>query len=287
MALMLSGKPVVDSINSTLINQVAELKHNGIEPTLAIIRVGERDEDIAYERSIINRCKKIGIGLINYILAINSSQGDLLKVIEDVNKNEKINGCLLFRPIPNHIDYDLVRRTLSPDKDVDGITDVSLSGVFAGRNSGFPPCTPQACMQILDYYGIHVEGKKAAVIGRSLVVGKPVAMMLIKKNATVTICHTKTNDLASICRLSDIIIAAAGVPKMMDKDYFNSDQVVLDVGINIDDEGNLCGDVNFEDAWGIVRAVTPVPGGIGTVTTSVLAKHVVEAAYRVYNRRSV
>ncbi len=287
MAIILEGKPVADAINAALCDQVINLKQNGIEPTLAIIRVGERIEDVAYERGVINRCKKTGIALDYFILPINASQEDLLKVIDNVNSDKKIHGCLLFRPLPKHMDDNAIRHALSPDKDVDGITDISLAGVFAGINSGFPPCTSQACMEILDYYGFDVTGKKVTVIGRSLVVGKPAAMMLIKKNATVTVCHTKTNDMPSVCRTSDMLIAAVGAAKMINKEYFSSGQVVIDVGINVDEEGNLCGDVNYEDARDMVQAVTPVPGGVGTVTTSVLAKHVVEAAWRAHNRRKV
>ena len=175
------------------------------------------------------------------------------------------------------MDDDTVRRALAPEKDVDGITDISMAG-FTAEQSGLSPCTPKACMEILDFYNIDVTGKNVVVIGRSLVVGKPAAMMLIKKNATVTVCHTKTKDMALICKKADIIIASAGRAGVVDNSYLSPGQVVIDVGINVDDEGNLKGDVDFEAAEKTVAAITPVPGGVGTVTTSVLVKHVIEAA---------
>ena len=190
----------------------------------------------------------------------------------------------MFRPLPKHLDEEAACQALDPEKDVDGITDGSMVGVFTGQKKGFPPCTPQACMEILDHYGIDCAGKKAVVIGRSLVVGKPAAMMLIKKNATVTVCHTKTVDMPAVCREADILIVAAGRAGVVDKPYFAPGQVVIDVGINVNAEGKLCGDVKFEDAEPIVGAITPVPGGVGSVTTSVLVGHVVEAAMRRQNQ---
>ena len=193
-----------------------------------------------------------------------------------------IHGVLLFRPLPRHLDQSVIENALDPEKDVDCMTDGSMSGVFTGKKVGFPPCTPQACMEILDHYGIDCTGKKAVVIGRSLVVGKPAAMMLIKKNATVTICHTKTVDMPSVVKEADIVIVAAGRAGVIDDSYLREGQTVIDVGINVNAEGKLCGDVDFAKAEPIVEAITPVPGGVGSVTTSVLVGHVVEAAKRKY-----
>lgn len=278
MAEILRGKEVVAAIKEKMIADVEALKTKGITPTLAIVRVGERGDDIAYEKGATTRCKGVGVEVRNFILAADATQEELLEVIDQVNRDKGIHGCLLFRPLPKHMDDDTVRRALSPEKDVDGITDISMAGVYSGSEIGFPPCTPKACMEILDFFNIDLTGKNVAVVGRSLVVGKPAAMMLIKKNATVTVCHTKTKDMADICKKADIIIASAGKAGVVDADYLSAGQVVIDVGINVDDQGNLKGDVDFEAAEQTVAAVTPVPGGVGTVTTSVLVKHVIEAA---------
>ena len=199
-----------------------------------------------------------------------------------MNKDDNIHGVLLFRPLPKHLNQTEIENALDPAKDVDCMTDGSMSGVFTGKAVGFPPCTPQACMEILDHYGIDCTGKKAVVIGRSLVVGKPAAMMLIKKNATVTVCHTKTVDMPSVAREADILIVAAGRAGVVTKDYVAQGQTVIDVGINVNAEGKLCGDVAYAEVEPIVDAITPVPGGVGSVTTSVLVGHVVEAAKRKY-----
>jgi len=278
MAKLLEGKQVVATLNEKLRIDVEKLKSKDITPTLAILRVGERGDDISYERGATKRCETIGVAVKNFILGSDATQDELLATIDQINRDPDIHGCLLFRPLPKHMDDNTVRNRLSPAKDVDGITDISLAGVFAGVDTGFPPCTPQACMEILDHFTIETTGKNAVIIGRSLVVGKPAAMMLIQKNATPTICHTKTVDMPAICREADILIVAAGRAKIIDKDYFRKGQIIIDVGINVDESGRLCGDVNFEEAEPIVEAITPVPGGVGTVTTSVLVKHVIEAA---------
>jgi methylenetetrahydrofolate dehydrogenase (NADP+)/methenyltetrahydrofolate cyclohydrolase len=278
MAEILKGKDVVAALKEKMIADVEALKAKGTVPTLAIVRVGERGDDIAYEKGAMTRCKGVGVEVKNFILDANATQDELLHVIRQVNEDRTIHGCLLFRPLPKHINDDIVRRALAPEKDVDGITDISMAGVYSGSSIGFPPCTPKACMEILDFFNIDVTGKNVVVVGRSLVVGKPAAMMLIKKNATITVCHTKTVDMAAICKKADIIIASAGKASVVNKDYLSPGQIVIDVGINVDEEGNLKGDVDFAAAEEIVAAVTPVPGGVGTVTTSVLVKHVIEAA---------
>ncbi len=280
MAMILDGKKVAASLNEMLRADVESLKSKGIAPKLAIVRVGERGDDIAYEKAAVKRCETVGVEAGRFTLDINATQEELLGVIRRINDDKSIHGCLLFRPLPKHIDDNTVRNALDPAKDVDGITDSSLAGVFAGVSTGFPPCTPKACMEILDHYGVELTGKKAVVIGRSLVVGKPAAMMLIQKNATVTICHTKTEDMPAVCREADVLIVAAGRAGIVGKDCLSAGQIVIDVGINVNEDGKLCGDVNFAEAESIVEAITPVPGGVGTVTTSVLVKHVVEAAKR-------
>ena len=257
MAKRLLGKEVTAALNERIKADVAALEEKGIKPTLGIIRVGENESDISYERGATKRCETLGVACEKVLLPADVSQEDLLAEIEKMNKNDSIHGVLLFRPLPKHLDQAVIENALDPAKDVDCMTDGSMTGVFTGKEVGFPPCTPQACMEILDHYGIDCTGKRAVVIGRSLVVGKPAAMMLIKKNATVTVCHTRTVDMPSVVKEADIVIVAAGRAGVVD-------------------------DVDFEKAEPIVEAITPVPGGVGSVTTSVLVGHVVEAAKRKY-----
>lgn len=280
MATILKGAEVTAALNEKIKSSVEELKQKGVNPTLGIIRVGERGDDISYERGAMKRCETLGVAVKQYLLPADVTQDILLKTIHEANEDTNIHGVLMFRPLPKHLNEEEACQALKPEKDVDGITDGSMVGVFTGTKKGFPPCTPQACMEILDHFKIDCTGKKAVVVGRSLVVGKPAAMMLIGKNATTTVCHTRTVDMPAVCREADIIIVAAGRAGVINKDYFAPGQVVIDVGINVNDEGKLCGDVNFADAEPIVDAITPVPGGVGTVTTSVLVGHVVEAAKR-------
>lgn len=279
MAVELKGAPVAAAINERSMSETSRLAERGIVPTLAILRIGEREDDIAYESGAVKRCEKVGIAVRRVILPENISQSEVMGTITELNLDNSIHGVLILMPLPKHLDSEAVRRALLTEKDVDGITDGSLAGVFTGSGVGFAPCTAQACIEILDYYGIECKGKRAVVIGRSLVVGKPVAMLLLNKNATVTICHTKTADLPSAARNAEILIAAAGKAKVIGGEYLSEGQTVIDVGINFE-SGEMCGDVNYSEAAEIVSAITPVPGGVGTVTTSVLASHVIEAAKR-------
>lgn len=278
MAEHWKGAPVAQALTERLIVKANQLKVQGIVPTLAIVRVGERPEDLSYERGALKRCEKVGIRVRQFTLPEESSHGDLMAIIEQINADREIHGCLLFRPLPPQIDEAAICAALDPAKDVDGITAGSLASVFTGGGAGYPPCTAQACMEILNYYGCDLTGKRAVVVGRSLVVGKPLSMLLLGKNATVTLCHTRTADLAAECRRAEILIAAAGRANMIGRDHLAPGQLVLDVGINVDENGNLVGDVDFAAADEIVGAVTPVPGGVGAVTTSVLAAHVLQAA---------
>ena len=282
MAKQFLGKEVVAAVNSRILADVAALKEKGVTPTLGIVRVGERGDDLSYERGAVKRCETLGVAYEKFLLPADCTQEELMAVIDQVNKNDAIHGVLIFRPLPKHLDEAAVIKALDPEKDVDGITDGSMVGVFAGTNQGFPPCTPQACMEILDYYNVDCTGKKAVVVGRSLVVGKPAAMMLIKKNATVTVCHTRTVDMPSVVKEADIVIVAAGRAGVVDASYVREGQIVIDVGINVNAEGKLCGDVDYASVEPIVEAITPVPGGVGSVTTSVLIGHVVEVAKRKF-----
>jgi len=279
MADILKGADVVDALNKKMSAQIEMLKGKDINAALAIVRVGEKADDISYEKTATKRCETVGVTVKNIVLPADVTQDVLMANIIKLNEDNSIHGVLLFRPLPKHLSDDSIRAILKPEKDVDGITDTSLAGVFTGSGIGFAPCTAQACIEILNHFNIDCTGKRTVIIGRSLVVGKPVAMMLMGKNATVTICHTRTVDIKSVARSAEILIVAAGQMESLTKDYFSPGQVVIDVGINWNDEkGKLCGDVKFDDAEPVVAAITPVPGGVGTVTTSVLVSHVVEAA---------
>lgn len=281
MAEILKGAPVTAALNEKMTAEVAELKTKGVVPALAILRVGERDDDLSYERGAMKRCETVGVEVKNVVLPADVESETFFRTLEELNKDPEVHGILMFRPLPKHIDGEKARQMLSPAKDIDGCTDGSLAGVFTNTKVGFAPCTAQAAIEILDYYGIDCTGKKAAVIGRSLVVGRPVSMMLMHKNATVTICHTKTVDMPSVTREADILIVCAGQMESIGAEYLREGQIVVDVGIGWNEEkGKLCGDVKFEEAESFVGAITPVPGGVGTVTTSVLVSHVVEAARR-------
>ena len=282
MAEVYKGAPVANALNEKMAADVVALKEKGVTPTLAILRVGERADDLSYEKGAMKRCDGVGVAVKNVVLPADVDSDTFFKTLDDLNNDPDVHGILMFRPLPKHLDSEKARQQLNPAKDVDGCTDGSLAGVFANVKVGFPPCTAQAAMEILDYYGVDCTGKRAAVIGRSLVVGRPAGMMLMHKNATATICHTKTVDMPSVIREADIVIVCAGQMESIGKEYFREGQVVIDVGINWNEEkGKLCGDVKFDEAEPIVAAITPVPGGVGSVTTSVLVSHVVEAAKRV------
>ena len=281
MAKLLKGADVVSSLNAHMSEEIEVLKNRGITPTLATLRIGEKPDDVSYEKSASKRCETVGVAVRNIVLPAGVTQDVIMKSIKELNEDESVHGVLVFRPFPKHLSDEAVRAALKPEKDIDGITDGSLATVFSGSGNGFAPCTAQACMEILDYYDIDCKGKRAVVIGRSLVVGKPAAIMLMGRHATVTVCHTRTVDIPAIARNAEILIVAAGQMEGLTAEYFSPGQVVIDVGINWNDEkGKLCGDVLFDDAEPIVAAITPVPGGVGTVTTSVLVSHVVEAAAR-------
>ena len=281
MAELLKGLPVANAITEELVGRVAALEERGVHPTLAIVRVGERDDDLSYERGALKRAEKVGLGVRQFVLPADCSQDDLMAVIDEVNADDSIHGCLMFRPLPKTLDEAAACAALDPAKDVDCITEGSLFGVFANRPMGFPPCTAQAVIEILDHYGYELTGANVTVVGRSLVIGKPVSMMLQARNATVTMCHTRTRDLAAECAKAQILVVAAGHIGTAGAASVAPGQVVIDVGINWDEAaGKLCGDVLFDEVEPIVAAITPVPGGVGSVTTAVLAKHVVTAAER-------
>ncbi|HIT91117.1 MAG TPA: bifunctional 5,10-methylene-tetrahydrofolate dehydrogenase/5,10-methylene-tetrahydrofolate cyclohydrolase [Candidatus Merdenecus merdavium] len=280
MAKRLLGKEVNASLNKKIKKEVLELKDKGIEPAICMIRVGEHEDDISYERGASKRAETLGVKVIKRVLPLDIEERELVQVIKEANMDASIHGVLLFRPLPKHINEKRILEHLDPAKDIDGITKTSMASIYSGDKEGFPPCTAAACMEILNHYQIDLTGKKVVVIGRSLVVGKPVSMMILKENGTVTICHSKTEDLPSVTREADIVIVAAGKARIIGKEYLKEGQIVIDVGIHVDENGKLCGDVKLEEAEELVEGITPVPGGVGTVTTSILISHVVKAANR-------
>ncbi len=278
MAIILKGLPVAKALTEELGRRCDELKNHGCLPTIAILRIGENESDLAYERGVLKRCETIGIGIKKIVLSADVSQDKVLNEIHRINTDPLIHGCLMFRPLPKHLNEQEICEALDVRKDIDCMTEKSLTHIFTGRGEGYAPCTAESCIEILKYYGYNLCGSNVAVIGRSLVIGKPVSMLLQSANATVTMCHTKTVDMNSICRDKDILIVAAGRAKIIDDSYTNPDQVVIDVGINVDNDGNMCGDVDFEKVEPVCKAITPVPGGVGSVTTAILCRHLIEAA---------
>ena len=278
MAELLKGAAAAAAITEDLIVRTRRLNERGIVPCLAVLRVGERVDDLSYERAALKRAEKIGIRTVCVTLPASCTQSELLSAIEGINRDRSVHGCLMFRPLLPHLDELAACEALLPEKDVDGSTPRSQAAVFSGKGKGFAPCTAQACIELLDYYGVSLRGKNVAVIGRSTVIGRPVSMLLQNRDATVTMCHSRTRDTAGICRQSDILVVAAGKAGIVDHRFIHPDQIIVDVGVNAAPGGGICGDVRFDDVEPYVRAVSPVPGGVGSVTAAVLCKHVIEAA---------
>ncbi len=277
MAEILTGAPVAEAMIQSLIPRAEKLKSAGIMPRLAIIRLGEVGSQLAYQHSAQRVLKRIGAEAECFALPDSTSQAELLALVEEINRRRDIQGCMLLRPLPSPLDEQAVCAALVPEKDVDGVTPASLGAVFTGGSVGYPPCTAQACMELLEHYGIGLTGKHVVLIGRSLVVGRPLSMLLQAKDATVTLCHSRSRDLPGLCQRADILVAAAGSPGLIGKEHLSPGQTVIDVGINAV-RGRICGDVRFDEAEPIVRRLSPVPGGVGAVTTAVLAKHLIDAA---------
>lgn len=273
---ILKGLPVANAINEKLMEQVKSIE--GPLPHLAIIRVGERPDDCSYERGAVKKMDKVGVRCTTYTFDADIDNETFQAEFDKINENPDIDGILMLRPLPKQLDEKQIENKIDPRKDLDGISPLNLAKVYAGDESGYAPCTAEAVIEMLDYAGIDIKGKRVTVVGRSLVIGKPVSMLLMKRNATVTVCHTKTVDMEGTCRNAEILVAAAGSARMIKKEYVADGAVVIDVGINVDDEGSLCGDVDFDAISDIAAIATPVPGGVGSVTTSVLAKHLVKAA---------
>ncbi len=289
MARILLGKEVTAAYDEWVAKSCAELKKRGVYPKLAILRCGERKEDLAYERGALKKAEAVGVDFELSVFPESVSADALMAKLRDLNEDPEVHGVLLFRPLPASLraKENRILNTLRPEKDIDCMTNLSNAGVYAGKALGFPPCTAEAVLATLDHYGIELEGKRAVVIGRSLVIGKPVAMLLLGRNATVTICHTRTANIREITRQADLIVTAAGCRGSLDAGFVRPGQVVIDVSTNYDPDkndgkGGITGDAVFDEVADIVEAITPVPRGIGAVTTSVMIGNVVEAAIRAY-----
>ena len=277
MGLVIKGKPVADAISEALIKEVDDLKIQGIIPKLVIVRVGAKASDLAYERGILKRCYAVGVETCVKEFPEYISQREFIRELRGLNEDRSVNAIMVFRPLPEHLDENIIKYVITPEKDIDCFNPINLAKVMAGEGTGFAPCTPSAVMEILRFYNIPVEGKMSVVVGRSMVVGKPMSMMLLNKNSTVTICHSKTSHLDKICFQADILIICMGKAEFIDSKYIKEGAVVIDVGINVDEYGNFCGDVNIKSCQWKDIIVTPVPGGVGAVTSSILAQHVVRA----------
>lgn len=279
MAEALKGKPVADAMKVELAERVMALKARNITPKLGIVRVGARPDDLFYEGGAKKTCDSIGMQYEVFEHPAEIAQDEFEKALIAVGANKDIHGILMFAPLPKHLDEKKIRSLIPVEKDVDCMSLGSAGKVFADELTGFPPCTPTACMDILKYYNIPLKGKKTVVVGRSLVVGKPVAMLLLREHATVTICHSRTEALPEVCAEAELLVAAIGRAKMIDSRFVRPGQIVIDVGINEDPDnpGKYCGDVDFASVEPVVDKITPVPAGVGSVTTAVLCKHTVMA----------
>ena len=275
--MLLKGKPVADRIKEEIVKTVEECKAERRSlPKLAVLRVGERPDDVAYESRVLKNCTELGIEAEIMAVDDNINMVNFIETLSRLNADPEIHGILVFRPLPEQLDMDEVSRTIRPDKDVDCMSPVNAEKIFIGDPTGIPPCTPEAVIEILKYYGYDLAGKNVAVVNRSMVLGRPLSMLFLAENSTVTICHSRTKELSNVTAGADIVVTGAGKAKFFGKEYFTGDSVVIDVGINMDN-GSLCGDVDFEAVSDSVSAITPVPGGVGIVTSMLLLSHVIKA----------
>ncbi|TJX14708.1 bifunctional 5,10-methylenetetrahydrofolate dehydrogenase/5,10-methenyltetrahydrofolate cyclohydrolase [Tissierella creatinini] len=277
MAEILKGNVVAAKIKEDMIERIKKLEANGTYPTLGIVRLGDNASDVSYEKSIIKNCDAIGIQSKVFEKETSMTTEELIAFMEELNNDKEISGILMFRPLPKHIDEEKIRNAISPSKDVDCMHPLNLEKIFEGDMTGFSPATPKAAMEILLYNEIPLEGKNVVVVNRSMVVGKPLVMMLLEKNATVTICHSRTKNLDEVTRNADVVVTALGKPKFFTEKFFTKDSIVIDVGVSMTEDGKLSGDVDYENVVNLVDKVTPVPGGVGSVTTTLLLNQVVMA----------
>lgn len=282
-AKILSGKEVAAAIMDDNLTRTIHLQSRGCHPTLAVFRVGERPDDIYYENSIKRHCEQVGVRCQTLTLPTTIKEEEFASMLNQTSQDSSIHGIFFFSPLPPKLNETYLRSLITPTKDVDCLSRAAQAELyFGGQTEGFAPCTPAAVMEMLRYYQIPVAGKQAVVLGRSLVVGRPLAMLLLDANATVTIAHSKSENLSQVCWQADIVVAAVGKPRLVQGGWLRPGQIVIDVGANADPEkgGKMCGDVDFEAAHNMVEAITPVPGGVGLVTTAILCRHVIEAAER-------
>lgn len=277
MAKVLKGKEVADKIKAEMKLSIEELKREGRTPLLAIVRLGNNAGDVSYEKSIVKACEAAGIKSRVVERETTMTTEELEGLMQELNADSEVSGILLFRPLPKHIDEERIRNSVSPDKDVDCMHPLNLERIFEGRMDGFSPCTPKAAVEILVHNQVPLEGRNVVVVNRSMVVGKPLVMMLLEKNATVTICHSRTKNLKELCSKADVVVTALGKAKFFTEDYFNNDSVVIDVGVSMTEDGKLSGDVDYDNVEEKVSMITPVPGGVGSVTTTILLNQVVLA----------
>jgi methylenetetrahydrofolate dehydrogenase (NADP+) / methenyltetrahydrofolate cyclohydrolase len=278
MSKLLSGKEVSQNLISKLKKSILKLKCEGVTPAAAFIRIGSQRDDITYQNSILRVCNNVGVTTILHELDDTITTEALIELITKLNEDNLIHGIMIFRPFPDEIDEELINNTISPEKDIEGMNSLNLAKVFAGNYEGFAPCTAAAVMEILDYYKISLKGKHAVILGRSMVVGKPLSMMLLKKDETVTLCHSKTVHIDEIAKTADVLVAAMGRANVVGADYIKPGAIVIDVGINVDQNGKIHGDVNFDEVVNLASMITPVPGGVGSVTTAILIKNILKAA---------
>lgn len=272
MTKILYGKPIIDMINKNTKDYVDKNRKMGEEISLAIVRTGNNSDDISYENNIKRNCDKLGINYLNITREDNISTKEYLQIVDNINKNNKIKGAILLSLFERK-DADIIKRNLNHKKDIDCMTDINLSNIFMGDLNGFTPCVSRAVFEILDYYEINIENKDILIINRSINIGKTIAMIALSKNATVTIAHSRTKNLKRKTKQADIIITGIGEPEFFDKSYFTKESIIIDVGVGINKKGNLSGDVSFHDVNGFVKMLTPVPKGVGSVTTSILLNH--------------
>lgn len=277
MAEILRGKDVAQEIKDNIVSDIEALKKEGKEPTLGMVRLGSNPDDISYEKSIIRNCEKLGINTKVFENSLEMTTEELEDLLKKLNKDKNISGILVFRPLPKHIDEARIREAISPKKDIDCMHPLNLARIFEGNMDGFLPCTPKSAMEILAFNKVELEGKNVVIVNRSMVLGKPLAMMMLNENATVTICHSRTKDLPSITKAADVVVTALGRAKFFDEKYFNEDSICIDVGVSLDDDGKLSGDIDYDQVSEKVKMITPVPGGVGSVTTSLLLGQVVKA----------
>lgn len=281
MAEILKGAPVAKVIKERIRIEAESLKQKNIVPTLGIIRMGNRADDISYEKGVIKNCEAVGIQARVFEISAETPMNEFVELLKRINEDDNVHGILIFRPLPDHIDYEIIKNLIDPRKDVDCMNPLNLEKVFEGEMDGFVPCTPKAVIEVLKYYNVSLVGANVAIINRSMVVGRPLSMLFLGESSTVTICHSKTRDLPKVTANADIVVAAVGKSKMLGNEYFSENSIVIDVGINDAGEGKICGDVDYDNTVENVKAITPVPGGVGSVTSAILLNHVIIACKNI------